>query len=513
MKTRLAVSFTLILSVAGSLVPGGCNSSEDSGHAALGWVEPVGSGAQPASAAEGRYGPSTTSQAYPAEGAVRLDMRAPTEVPLNAPFEYTIRVTNTSDVPVSEVVVTERVPRNFRFQGSSPAARTSETSLSWTLDSLGPKATQEIRVAGMAVTPDHLTHCATVAFLIPACADMAVVEPRLTLNQSMPEEVVLCDEIPVNFVVANSGTGSIEDVRVVSTLPAGLKTTEGQAEYAFDAGTLEAGQSKQFSARLKASRTGEYVNRAVAVSPSGLKAEAAAATFVRQPVLAIIKSAPKEWYLGRPITYEITVFNKGDAPATDTVLEDTIPQGVQAVKASSGGNVSGSRVVWQLGTLPVNTSKSVNLTYTPVRQGMLSNTSTASAVCANATTASATSGISGIAAVLLEVIDVADPVEIGGQTTYVITATNQGSIPSTEVQITCTLEDTQQYVSSSGVTRGMAQGRNVQFAPLASLPPKARATWQVVVRAVKPGDVRFTVAMNTAELERPVNETEATQQY
>ncbi|MBN1126834.1 MAG: response regulator transcription factor [Sedimentisphaerales bacterium] len=81
------------------------------------------------------------------------------------------------------------------------------------------------------------------------------------------------------------------------------------------------------------------------------------------------------------------------------------------------------------------------------------------------------------------------------------------------IRIVCALEDNEQYVSSSGATKGTMEGKIVTFAPLATLAPKAKAEWRVVVKAVKAGDVRFTVVMNTAQLTRLVQETEATHLY
>jgi uncharacterized repeat protein (TIGR01451 family) len=196
------------------------------------------------------------SQTYPAQGVVRLDVQTPAQVALNAPFDYTIKVTNVSEVMVSDVVVTERLPRNFRFQKSDPAARTSDTGLIWMLDSLAPKASRNITITGMAVTTDCIEHCATVAFLVPACANIEVVEPKLMLTKTAPKEVLRCDPIPVSFVVTNSGTGTLQGVKVVDMLPPGLTTEDGKSELTFDAGTLAAGQSKQASVKLKAAKTG-----------------------------------------------------------------------------------------------------------------------------------------------------------------------------------------------------------------------------------------------------------------
>jgi len=69
------------------------------------------------------------------------------------------------------------------------------------------------------------------------------------------------------------------------------------------------------------------------------------------------------------------------------------------------------------------------------------------------------------------------------------------------------------YVSSSGPTTASVTGNNVDFAPLLSLAPKAQAQWRVNIEAFSAGDVRFKVIMNSDQLGRPVEETEATTFY
>lgn len=460
-------------------------------------------------------GPYVVSKTHPCStcGIVKLDKNMPKEVQLNGSFDYTIKVTNLTDGMVADVVVTEIIPDNFKLAKATPTAKKDGNTLIWDLGSLEADKSTQITVTGQATDASCVKNCATVAYVVPACAYAKVVQPKLLLTKVAPAEVLLCDQIPVKFTVTNNGSGSTNNVKIEDTLPAGLQTLDGKGAVTFAAGTLTPGQSKQFAATLKASKTGEYVNKAEASAAGGLKSEATTKTVVRQPVLAITKKGPELLFLGRSVSYEITVTNKGDAPAANTVIEDTIPSGVGSVRPSTGGVVSGSKVTWNAGTIPVNGSHKVSVSYTPVGAGTLANTATASAECANAVTASAKTLVKGIPAVLLEVVDLVDPVPVGGQTTYVITATNQGSMAGTNIAIICTLEDNEQYVSSSGPTKGTAEGKTVTFAPLPSLRAGGKATWQVVVKAVKAGDVRFTVKMNTGEFERPVDETEATNLY
>ncbi len=453
-------------------------------------------------------------RAYSAENAIRLDRLAPAEVPLNVPFDYTLKVTNVSETGLQDVVVLERLPGNFSLHSSDPETEKVDGNLRWTVGSLDPKASRELKVSGVAIAADTIKPCATVSFVVPpVCADITVVEPKLTLTATASKEVLVCEPVELQFVVTNQGTGIAEGVRIVSTLPAGLRTMDDKTELTLDVGTLVPGQSHQLGGLLKAVETGEHVTRVVAGANGGLKVEAAATTIARRPVLTITKTGPARQYIGRPTTYEITVANQGDAVAANAIVEDTIPQGAQGVETSPAGTVSGSKVVWQLGTLAVNASKKVSITYAPTEAGSLAQAATASAVCANAVTAAAETTVYGIAAVLLEVIDTDDPVQVGGQTTYLITATNQGSSPSTNVQIIAVVEDAQEIVEASGPTPVTIEGNTAKSAPLAALAPKAKATWQITVKALKPGDVRFGATMTTAELGRRVEETEATQLY
>ena len=95
--------------------------------------------------------------------------------------------------------------------------------------------------------------------------------------------------------------------------------------------------------------------------------------------------------------------------------------------------------------------------------------------------------------------------------------TNQGSAEDTNIRIQCNLEAAQELVSATGQTAAAtavnASARSVTFQPLPRLAVGAKASWRVTVKAKAAGDIRFAVQMNTDELKRPVNETEATNFY
>jgi uncharacterized repeat protein (TIGR01451 family) len=121
--------------------------------------------------------------------------------------------------------------------------------------------------------------------------------------------------------------------------------------------------------------------------------------------------------------------------------------------------------------------------------------------------------VQGIPAILLECVDLVDPVEVGGQTTYVISATNQGSATGTNVKIVVDLDPGQEYVSSQGVTVASVNGRHIEFAPLPALAAKTKAEWRVVVKATAPADARLKIGMTSDQFTKPIEETESTNQY
>jgi uncharacterized repeat protein (TIGR01451 family) len=461
-------------------------------------------------------GAHVLSMTYPRAdyGILQIDKEMPKEVRFNKPFAYVIKVTNLTDMMLTDVVITETLPKEFEFKGSEPTALSTDNTLVWEIESLGPRVSKSIRISGVAGSAKELTHCTAVTHTMRDCAVVQVVEPAIGLAKTAPSEALLCEPIPLEFVVTNTGTGAAQNVQIVDTLPAGMQTADGKGKIVLDAGTLAAGESRRFSIKVRATRTGAYVNKAVATSASGLKAESEATlTNVRQAVLAITKSGPSRQYLGRSIKYEITVLNRGDGPARNTMIEDIVPPGVTEIEATAGAQSAGSKLVWELGTLEPNASKTVQVSYTPTRAGDVMATATASAYCAETVSASAKTSITGIAASRLEVIDLEDPVEVGETTTYLVTVSNQGSAADTNVRIACILDDKLQYVSSAGATAGSIMGKTVTFAPLRRLEPKSKATWRIVLRGARPGDVRVRVTMHTDQLALPVEHTEATHIY
>jgi uncharacterized repeat protein (TIGR01451 family) len=216
------------------------------------------------------------------------------------------------------------------------------------------------------------------------------------------------------------------------------------------------------------------------------------------------------------MTYSVTVKNRGNGIAKDTIVELNVPGNIDFSSATDGGvftRSSPGKVTWNVGALAPNETRTFTAVLTGEQAARITTMAVAKAYCAESVSSSVMTKLTGIPAILLEVIDVTDPFEVGGEEIYIVSVTNQGSKAATNIRVTCMLEDSMEYVSSTGPTTVSEMNGKVVFAPLASLAPKEITKWQIRIKALEVADSRFKVTMISDQLGRPVEETEATTFY
>ena len=462
-----------------------------------------------------------TSRGYTAEGRagreISLVKMAPEEITVNEAFDYRMKITNLTDQELLNVVVTDVKPDHMKIISSDPEMEIVAGQMSWAMGALAPNASKTISVNAMALRTETILTCAEVTYDTPTCAKVEVVEPKLRLAKHAPEKSLKCDRIPIRYTVTNVGTGHACNITISDKFSEGMVTSEGIGEVSFQIDSLGPGQTREFDVTADATKTGVFASKAMLTSRVGGSAESdLISTNVGQPVLEINESCPANQYIGRTVAYDITVTNRSDEIAKATIVEALVPETTRFQSATDDGmftHSSPGKVTWNIGSLMPNSSKTVSMKLSSERAGTIITEANAKAFCADSVSTSCQTSVTGIPGILLEVVDTLDPIEVGDSETYIITVTNQGSADDTNIKITCKLENTMMYVSSSGPTVASAVGRTITFAPLASLAPKAQAKWRLNVKAVSIGDVRLKVSMISDQLTRPVEETEATRFY
>ncbi len=434
-----------------------------------------------------------------------VERKAPAQVRLGEAFDYSYVLTNTTDSTMSDIELVEQISSHFQVISSEPAQSGAGT---WSIPSLAPGESAVVRVTGRATSADAVNSCAEARYRVPLCDTIDVVEPALAIVLEGPADAN-CDCYDLRVMVTNTGSGVAENVQVAVQLPAGLTTNDSLN---LSAGNLAAGESKQSMIRVCAANAGSNTANASATSGQLNVASNPVTTVVRRPMLAINCSAPSTMFLGRPAPVTISVSNTGDAASENTVLTYNVPAGATVTDAG-GGTVQGGQVVWSMGSLAAGASRDVRVSINPGGIGTYNATASVNGSCNTAASCPLSTEVRGIPAILLEVVDITDPVLVGEETTYVITVTNQGSATDTNIRISHTLEAGQTFVSAGGATTATSTGQQITFAPLPSLAAGAKAEWQVRVRANAAGSVRFSTSMTSDQLTRPVEETEATNQY
>ncbi len=338
--------------------------------------------------------------------------------------------------------------------------------------------------------------------------------PVLQLAKVAPTTALLCDPLEFKLIVHNSGEGIATGVVITDSLPEGLRSVEGQSTVRFEVGTLGRGARREFTVPVTVAAVGIYRNEASVTSAEGITAKATSTTEIQAPVLALDCVAPASVLQGRPAEVCLKIRNIGKAVERAAIVSLPIPEGFSVETVRDGGVAGLGVVTWELPALAPGAEHQVcAVINTPRAITSLPLVPTVRGICAPAVQSACTIQVEGVPGILLEVVDLEDPVEAGKEVTYVITVTNQGLLTGTQLRLTCTLPDSQGYISSSGPTLAQVSDRMVTFDPLASLGGGERATWEVVVRALRPDDARFLAELRSDQFVRPIPEMEATQQF
>ncbi len=483
----------------------------------------------------------------PGQAKVLVERETPKTVRPNQDYTYIIKVTNKSYFKVDNVIVTEKLPAGFKLQKAVPAPEIRGNDLKWNLGIMAPDQKEIITVTGRASQTGKLVHRGNskVNFsLNPMFTMTEVVEPSLHISaKNYPDKVIVGEVFPVQLAVVNVGSTTISDAKLANDLPYNMVTNSGDRKISRLLGSLELGQTKLINLKLKALKTGSFDNRFVVTAKDGVTAKASVKILAQKPNLKLTMDAPKMRFVGNVIHYNLKITNVGDGDAKNLEATLQIPGSIDFVSANEGGKQYGRRIQWRLASLEPKESKELDVR---VKAKEIKNIKAVAKVQAFAATpreASVSTSVEGIAALLLEVDDINDPVPVGETETYVIKVTNQGSLPATNIRISCDLEDSMQFKSSKGPTKvvkgledggksfmktakndtkaeelkagnkKLSSGNKVIFLPLKSLAPGKEAVWRVVIKALKEGDFRFNVNVVSDQLTRPVSENESTTFY
>lgn len=98
----------------------------------------------------------------------------------------------------------------------------------------------------------------------------------------------------------------------------------------------------------------------------------------QSPSITIQKLSPEEIQVGKRCTFAIRVQNSGQRTAQNVQIRDEVPLGTELVGTAPRATVSGSEVVWNLGTLSPGEQRTVEMELLPREEGELGSVATVS---------------------------------------------------------------------------------------------------------------------------------------
>ncbi|HEX7378096.1 MAG TPA: hypothetical protein VF278_13335 [Pirellulales bacterium] len=443
-----------------------------------------------------------------------VEKAAPDEIQIGKPAIFAVRVQNVGTVAAQGVEIQDVIPQGTHLMDARPAAEIVDGKVTWRVGTVKAGEETVVEMELMPVAEGEIGSVATVHFSGEASARTRCTRPQLAVDVSAPEQVLIGEEVMFSIKVSNPGTGTATGVVISDAIPEQLEHPAG-SELEYEVGDLKPGESRQVDLSMGAMKAGQVINTIMASADGQLQAEQRSEVMIVAPQLEVSMQGPKRRFLERQATYTVVVSNPGTAPAKEVRLVTHLPKGLKFVAANNSGEFDAetNTVHWTLEELPAKETGQVTLTTLPIEAGEQLLKVEGVAERGLAAEQEEVVSVEGVAAILFQLADLADPIEVGGETTYEIRVVNQGSKAATNIELLATFPPQIKPRSAHGPTRDSVSGQEVRFAPLGRLPPKGETTYQIRAQGIAAGDLRVQVQLVTDEMQSPVTKEESTRVY
>lgn len=468
-----------------------------------------------ASGAEGDARPGDPSLEGPQTPQITVHKLLPEEVQVGKPALFRIVVRNSGAITVPKLEVHDPIPWGVRVLRTNPSAtQGTQGTLVWTLGPLKPGDESVLEAEVMPLQEGELGSVATVLIHTQASAKTRCTRPQLTVKTQVSPQAMIGDEILVTMTVSNTGSGVATNVILEEHVPPELQHPAGN-ELENMLGDLKPGESRQVQLKLQAVRAGNATNRLIARADGNLRVEDQVTIQVLAPQIEIAVEGPAKRFLDREATYQISLTNRGTAPAKNVRLTASLAAGLQFVRTNNAGSYDPTThsVQWLLAELPIGRTGSVELVVNPIAAGEQDLVCSVQDDLGPGVEKRLTVFVEGISALHFQVADTKDPVAVGMETIYEIRVVNQGTKEATNVQVMAILPEGIRPLAGEGPVPNTVNGNEVLFGKLNRLAAKGEAVFRIRGQAIAPGDQRIRVQILSDDIRLPVTKEESTQVY
>lgn len=202
------------------------------------------------------------------------------------------------------------------------------------------------------------------------------------------------------------------------------------------------------------------------------------------PTLSLVKTAPAEVQVGKPVSFEIRVRNLGQVPAHHVTVVDSVPQGAQLQATVPKATVQDGLLTWSLGTMQPGAEHTLQLQVVPQVEGELGSVAQV--------TFQAQASVRTLATkpdLKVQLSGSKEQVLIGETVQMKITLTNKGTGAATGVVVLCDLPE--------GLTH--PAGRDLER-DIGTLRPGETVDIDLLLTAAKPGLATSAISLESEGL-------------
>jgi len=304
-----------------------------------------------------RYPISVTKTASPTSGAPCTNVT------------FTINITNTGDHTLNPVKVVDTLPAGMSYVSSSPGADSHDGTITWnnvgSLDSGDSKTiilVAHIDANAVGILTNYVNATGNNASDSDTANVTALTAEINVEKNADPTEGAPCANITFTININNTGDCTLDPVKVVDTLPAGMSYVSDDSggsvsapnnRITWDFSSMDPGASATIHlvAHVDTGATGTLTNsvKVTGKPPYGANVTASDTANVTTltPGINVKKDAnPIAGPSGTVVTFTITITNTGDCTLDPVKVADTLPGGLSYVSSSPKGSIAGNTITW-----------------------------------------------------------------------------------------------------------------------------------------------------------------------
>jgi uncharacterized repeat protein (TIGR01451 family) len=375
-------------------------------------------------------------------------------------------------------------------------------------------AQQVLTVEAIPQQEGEIGSVATVQFKAQASVRTVVTQPKLVVTQQADPSVLIGEQCRVRITITNEGTGVAYDVKVQEDVPDGFSHPQGDL-LGLSLNDLAPGQTRTFDLELEATEPGIRQNTIRVIASNTEPVSSDANIEIIAPQLSVRADGPSLRYLERQATYTVSISNMGTATARNIQLTAHLPRGLRFSSAGNQGSYSPDQhtVVWMLEELAANGEAKTDLVVVPVEEGDFVLRFQSRADRSTSQPFEKQVRVDGQSELSFSVEDDNDPIELDGQTTYLVRLNNIGTRRDTNIQVAVDLPANATLVSMAAPVEYQVRQNSIVFSPIPAMDPKDEKLFRFAVALNNEGTQMVRVNVKSDLRPVAVVKEESTQVY